>query len=189
MFLYCYELNDESKAMCTITTPFCLYRYTHLAMGIKVLPDIALSIINQILDKLDTKGYIDDCGYWSAGTFEQHLDRVDTILTRLEEIGMKCNPLKCDWLVQETDFLCHWMTPTHIKPMKKKINAILRMGRPNNTTEVCSFIDAVNVYKSLFPCCPHLLPLLTILTGTNPFSWNDKKEFILMLPIIKSELQ
>ena len=100
MFFYCFKLDKESKGMCTIATPFGLYRYSRLPMGVKVSPDIAQSIINQILDGLDTKGYIDDCGYWSAGTFEDHLDRVDQILTRLEENGMKCNPLKCDWLVQ-----------------------------------------------------------------------------------------
>ena len=86
MFFYCFELDNESKAMCTIATPFGLYRYTRLAMGIKVSPDIAQSIINKILDGLDTEGYIDDCGYWSAGTFDQHLDRVDTIFTRLEKM-------------------------------------------------------------------------------------------------------
>ena len=73
--------------------------------------------------------------------------------------------------------------------MRKKINAILRMGRPNNATEVCSFIGAVNFYKSLFPCRAHLLAPLTVLTGTNPFSWNDKKEraFCAMKVIVASD--
>ena len=65
IFFYCFELDNESKAMCTITTPFGLYRYTRLAMGIKLLLDIAQLIINKILDRLDTKEYINDCGYWS----------------------------------------------------------------------------------------------------------------------------
>lgn len=52
---------------------------------------------------------------------------VGKILTNLEENDIKYNPLKYDWVVQKTDFLGHWMTLTHIKPMKKKIKTILRM--------------------------------------------------------------
>ena len=43
---------------------------------------------------------------------------------------MKCNPLKCDLAVVETDFLRYWMTSTAIKPMKNKIAAVLNMQRP-----------------------------------------------------------
>ena len=68
------------------------------------------------------------------------------------------------------------MTPTHIKPMKKKIDAILHMGHPTTTTQVRSFIGAVNFYKSLFPQCAHLLAPLTELAGNVPFSWDEEKE-------------
>ena len=40
MFFYCFELGNKNKAMTTIATPFGLYCYTRLAMGIKVLLDI-----------------------------------------------------------------------------------------------------------------------------------------------------
>ena len=69
MFFYCFELDDESKDMCTINTPFGLYRYTRLAMGIKTSPDTAQLIINKILEGTGAKGYIDDTGYWSNGSF------------------------------------------------------------------------------------------------------------------------
>ena len=81
MFFYCFQLDEESKTICTIATPFGLYRYTRLAMGIKISPDIAQSVINKILDGLDMEGYIDDCGYWSNGSFDGHLEQVDKILT------------------------------------------------------------------------------------------------------------
>ena len=107
MFFYCFELDDESKDMCTINTPFGLYRYTRLAMGIKTSLDTAQLIINKILDRTGAEGYIDDTGYWSNDSFDEHIMAVDTILTNLEKNGMNCNPLKCNWAVQETDF---WVT-------------------------------------------------------------------------------
>ena len=95
----------------------------------------------------------------------ESLTTIYEILMKLSENGMKCNPLKYNWMVQETNFLGHWMTPNHIKLMKKKFNAILKMGRPKNPNEVQSFICVVNFYKYLFPRHAHLLALLTEITG------------------------
>ena len=130
MFFYCFELDNESKELCTINTPYGLYRYTRLAMGIKVSPNVAQSMITEILTGLDVVSYIDDCGIWKNTTFEQHLTLVEQVLQRLVAARMKCNPLKCSWAVEETDFLGYWMTPTAIKLMKNKIDAVLKMQRP-----------------------------------------------------------
>ena len=53
MFFYCFELDDESKELCTINTPYGLFRYTRLAMGVKVSPDVAQAMITKILAGLD----------------------------------------------------------------------------------------------------------------------------------------
>ena len=138
-------------------------------MGCKASGDIAQSIITKIMESLDVEAYIDDCGLFSNGNFEEHLNLVDKVLGRLVENGMKCNPLKCDWAVQETDFLGHWMTPTSFKPMRSKVDAILKMGRPTNVTQVRSFVGAVNFYRSLWPRRAHVLAPLTESTGDVPF--------------------
>ena len=176
MFFFCFELDEESKELCTINTPYGLFRYKRLAMGVKVSPDVAQSMITEIMAGLDCVSYIDDCGIWTDTTFEQHMELVGKVLSRLVDAGMKCNPLKCDWAVEETDFLGYWMTPTAIKPMKKKVEAVLKMQRPKNKTEARSFIGAVNYYKSLWPRRAHLLAPLSELTGNKPFSWDDRKQ-------------
>ena len=145
-------------------------------MGVKTCPDAAQAIIKRILYNVDVEAYIDDCGIWTNGSFEDHLKLVDTVLQRLAENGMKCNPLKCDWAVQETDFLGFWMTPTSVKPMRNKIEAVLQMGRPQNQTQVRSFLGAVNFYKSLWPRRAHVLAPLNELTGTGIFKWTDRHE-------------
>ena len=89
MFFYCFKLDDESTKLCTINTPYGLFRYTRLAMGVKVSPDVAQEIITKMLNGLDVECYIDDCGTWTNGSFEERMKLVKEILKRLAENGMK----------------------------------------------------------------------------------------------------
>ena len=136
MFFHCLMLDDESRKLCTINTPFGLYRFNRLPQGAKVSPDLAQAVIEKILQRIDTDAYLDDCCLFTDKDFEHHVDLIDKLLTALADAGMKCNPLKCAWVVQETSFLGHWMTPTAVKPMKKKIDAILKIEQPRNQTQV-----------------------------------------------------
>ena len=113
---------------------------------------------------------MDDLGIWSKGSFDDHMIIVNKVLERLDRDGMKCNPLKCKWAVKEATFLGHHMTPEGITPMRKKIDDVLKMGRPRTQTEIRSFIGAVTTfYKSIWPRRFHVLAPLHDLTGVSRF--------------------
>ena len=162
MHYYTFALDEASRALCTISTPFGLYRYLRLPMGILVASDIAQELTERVLQDIeDLSSYMDDIAAFSDN-WPNHLHLLRTILRRLEENNFSINPRKCEWVVQETeDFLGHWLTPHGIKPWRKKVDAILAIQPPTTLKQLRAFIGMVTYYRDMWLRRSHILSPLT----------------------------
>ena len=99
MAYYTFELNDESKDLCTINTPYGLYRYRVLPLGVAQSPDFCQETMEHVLQGItDADVYIDDIGCFGK-SWEKHLQVLEQVMIRLQDNGFSVNPRKCEWAV------------------------------------------------------------------------------------------
>ena len=66
MQYYTFIFDGKSKNLFTIATPFGIYKYNQLPIGICQSPNIAQKIMELVLcDIIDIKVYIDDIAFFS----------------------------------------------------------------------------------------------------------------------------
>ena len=84
MQYYTFELDDESRDLCTIVTKFGKYKYNRLPMGLKCSPDFTQEVMENIFRQLeDTDIYIDYVGAFST-SLTAHIKLLDEILRLYE---------------------------------------------------------------------------------------------------------
>jgi hypothetical protein len=96
--------------------------------------------------------YLDDIILFSQD-FQSHLHRLDMVLTRIEDAGLKLKPSKCDLFKKEIKYLGHIVSRDGIRTDSTKIEKVLNWPIPSNRKQLQKFlgltcVDLVScVYK------------------------------------------
>ena len=120
--------------------------------------------------------YLDDILIFSK-TKEQHIEHVQAILKKLHHAKLRLRPKKCEFHVQETDFLGHHITNEGIQTDYNKIQVIQEWPAPTNLRELQQFIGMVNYYRRYINnYAQGMGPLFQLLKKQTPFQWKEEQQ-------------
>ena len=106
-------------------------------MGIAGSPDIFQAKMSELMMSLEfVRTYLDDLLIISSGSFEDHLNKIDLVLSRLSKAGLKVNAEKCTFCAHEIEYLGYILTRDGIKPQPKKVQAILALELPKGIKQL-----------------------------------------------------
>ena len=192
MGYYHIELDPDSRKLCTIVLPFGKYEYQRLPMGLCNSPDIFQEKMSELMADLEyIRVYIDDLLVLTSDTLEDHLDKLDDVLTRLEVAGLKVNATKSFFARGELEYLGFWITREGIQPLPDKVHAIQRLAEPKTKKQLRGFIGLVNYYRDMWVRRSHVLaPLAKLTSKTVKWQWGDEERdaFNTMKRIIAKEV-
>ena len=143
MEYYHIQLTPNTRRLCTIVMPWVKYEYKRLPMGLSNSPDIFQENMSGLMQGLNfVRAYIDDLLVFSNESYDDHLNKVDKVLHRVQKAGLKVNATKLFFAKHELEYLGYWISRAGIQPLPKKVNAILAIAPPKNRRELRRFHHA-----------------------------------------------
>ena len=137
-------LDVTSKQSCTLIFPFGKHELQVLPMGLCNSPDVFQENVSDLFQELDCVWTcIDDLLVITKGACEDHLQKLDAVLSKLCNAGLKINAKKSLFCKTELE---HWGTGSHVT----KVRAMLRIETPKSKRQLCKFIGMMNCYRDLW---------------------------------------
>ena len=172
-------LDPKSRPKTAFHSSLGLFQMKVLPMGLINSSACFSRVMEKILRGLVYETlvvYLDDILIFGK-EFDQILNRIDTVFTRLGEAGLKLNPKKCDLFKREVAFLGHVVSGEGVATDPAKAEAVQNWPRPNTVTELRSFLGTCSYYRKFIKGFSQIAKPLHVLTEKNRvFCWNDEAE-------------
>ena len=94
--------------------------------------------------------YLDDIVVFSE-TYEEHMERLEAVFQRLGDAGLKLKPAKCRLFQKSIKYLGHVVSEHGVSTDPDKIAAVKAWPKPQNISEVQSFLGFVSFYRRFIP--------------------------------------
>jgi len=168
-------IKIEDRYKTAFITDFGLYQFKRIPKGFKNSGPIFQRIINNIFSDYLYKtmvAYLDDICCFGKD-FESSLERLKTILTQLDEAGLKLKTNKCVFFSSKIELLGHEVSNNGIIPLEKNVEAIKKFPIPKKVKDVRSFIGLTSYYRKYILNFAKIASPLTDLTKKeNKFNWD-----------------
>ena len=125
------------------------YEYIRMPFGLSNSPAMYQRLMEECLSNHNMTIciiYLNDLIVF-ADTFEEHLHRLDLVLTRLKQCNLKLSTEKCTFIQEKVGFLGHVVSADGIETDQEKIEKIKKWPSPSNADELRSFLAFAGYYR------------------------------------------
>ena len=129
-------IDEESQLLTTFITPFGRYAFCRLPFGISSASEIFQRKMSAHLDGRNGVEVIMDDILVHGHSIEEHDARLDAVIRIINDSGLKLNPRKCVFRQTELTYFGHLTGGDGIKPNPDRVEALLKLSRPNNVSEL-----------------------------------------------------
>ncbi|KAJ0557459.1 putative nucleotidyltransferase, Ribonuclease H [Helianthus annuus] len=173
------KVQEEDIPKTAFRTRYGHYEFTVMPFGLTNAPAAFMDMMNRIckpyLDKFVIV-FIDDILIYSKSQFE-HCQHLHALLTLLRKEKLYAKFSKCEFWLQEVQFLGHMVNHEGIHVDPAKIEAITNWKVPQTAMEIRSFIGLAGYYRRFIKDFSKIaVPLTKLTCKATKFEWGPKQE-------------
>lgn len=189
-------MKETSKEYTAFTIPGRgLYQFTRMPFGLCNAPAVWQRLMDKVIGAdLEPYAfvYLDDIIVISS-SFEDHINILDQIFTRLYNAGLTVSKDKCHFCKPELKYLGYIIDKKGLRVDPEKVQAILSIPTPSNIREVRCFMGMASWYRRFVPHFSTVIaPLCHLLKKSSKWHWtpqcdeafNTIKEYLISAPIL-----
>ena len=174
------EIEECRKQRTAFTVgPLGFHEYNRMPFGLSNSPATYQRLMEECLGDYNMTIcviYLDDLIVF-ADSFQEHLYRLDLVLTRLAQCNLKLSPQKCIFIQEKIGFLGHIVSGDGIETDPEKIKKIKNWPSPKDTDELRSFLAFAGYYRRFIKDFSKVTrPLADLLPPTPEKKGRRKKE-------------
>ena len=171
------ELTEESRDITTFITDEGLFRFKRLMFGISSVSEMFQHIIRQLLESCDGVHNISDDIIVAGRDREEHDQRLEAALKKLEEHGLTINADKSQFRLSHLKYMGHKLSSDGLEVDDSKIRAVIDCTAPTSVAEVRSFLGLAQYCAKFLPDFSSISdPLWELTRGEQAFTWNRDQQ-------------
>ena len=138
------SLDEQSSKYTTFITPFGRFRFLKLPFGISIASEVFQRRMMDVLGDLEGVVVYQDDILVHGSSMTIHDERLEKLLARIKEVGLKLNREKCQFRKKSLNFLGSRISAEDISSDGSKVEAIHNIAVPENVTEMKRYIGILN---------------------------------------------
>ena len=171
--------TDRAAERTSFVTHSDKYQFTRMPFGCAGSSHCFSKLMATCLRGLTWKiclAYLDDVLIFSK-SYSEHLNSLSLIFSRFRSAKLRLNGKKCEFLLQEIEWLGHVISPQGIRPSRRNVKAVQEFPRPTNQKQLRSWLGLCNYYRRFIKGYAQITSVYRdLLSKETEFEWTSEHE-------------